>query len=372
MSIVYNIEDLKSELVGKIVNWLTVLDVYRNSNNRIVCECQCRCGVIKEYLLKVIRNGSIKSCGCFHKSKEFSDKCKEFCISDPDTVKQRSVKFKQWCVDNKDKLVGQGKRHSQWFKNNSDIVDDYRNRMIDLNVGLNKDVATYNRVRSIKTIIEKNNLSDKIYEDDLSDLLSGNITASDKIRTKCPLCNKFYPHNVRDIFNISECKLKRFRLCDDCINRFSTSAYEHEIADYISTFYNGELVRNSREIIPPLELDLYYPDKRIAVEFNGDYWHSNLFKNEDYHYNKLKYCLHSGIILVSIFESLWNSDKVVIKHYLEDLFNSRLNDLSFIDKLYINNNYPPYNIADDDINYIEYSYKFNNYTVFTSGLSYIK
>ena len=96
MPIKYNIEELKKEFIGKKINWLTILDVYRNSNNRTVCKCQCKCGVIKEVLIKTIRKGRIKSCGCYHKSEEFSDKCSKWCKENPDKVAIRSEKYKQW------------------------------------------------------------------------------------------------------------------------------------------------------------------------------------------------------------------------------------------------------------------------------------
>ena len=97
MPIKYNIEDLKKEFVGKTFNWLTVLDVYRDSNNTIVCNCRCRCGAITITPLKAIRSNRSKSCGCFHKSREFSDKLKQWFKDNPEKVKQRSSKYIAWC-----------------------------------------------------------------------------------------------------------------------------------------------------------------------------------------------------------------------------------------------------------------------------------
>lgn len=102
-------------------------------------------------------------------------------------------------------------------------------------------------------------------------------------------------------------------LCSQCHSSLTASKQEQEIAEFISTFYNGECVRNSREVISPLELDIYYPEKKIAVEFNGDYWHSDEHKCDNYHYNKFIICKQHGITLVSIFEKYWKSDKCAIK-----------------------------------------------------------
>ena len=371
MPIKYNIEDLKKEFVGKTFNWLTVLDVYRDSNNTVVCSCRCRCGATTITPLKAIRSNRSKSCGCFHKSREFSDKLKQWFKDNPEKVKQRSSKYIAWCNSNSDKLAEQGRRHSEWFASHSDVSDANRRRMIDMNHSSNKERSTLNRIAAIEHILESSYISDKIYPDDLQKLLSGVVASGDKIRTKCPQCNLFSEHNVRDIFNISKKELKQFRLCNNCMQQFSTSKYEDDIADYISTFYFGELVRNFRDTISPYELDLYYPEKKIAVEFNGDYWHSEDFKSKDYHYNKFKKCFESNIILVNIFESIWNSKKEDILSYLKDLFNGISNNLSVVNSNLMNNNYPIPSMKLDLSKYIEDYYIFRSKRVYTAGFTSI-
>ena len=372
MPLKHNIDDLRKEFVGKTVNWLTVLDVFRDSNNIIVCECQCRCGSTTITPIKAIRNNRAKSCGCFHKSKEFSDKLKQWCRDNPEKVKQRSSKYREWCNNNSDKIEEQSRRHSEWFVSHPEISDANRRRMIDMNYSSNKERSTLNRIAAIEHILESSDISDKIHQDDLHKLLSGYVTSGDKIRTRCPMCSLFSEHNVRDIFNLSKKKLKRFRLCSDCMKKFSSSTCEQEIADYISTFYSGELIMNSRDIIPPLELDLYYPDKRIAIEFNGDYWHSEDFKSRYYHYNKFKNCFESNITLVSIFESDWYFRKEDILSYLRDLFSGILNNLSIVNTSLMNNNYPAPHVKIDLSNYIENYYTFRGKRVYTAGLASIK
>jgi hypothetical protein len=65
----------------------------------------------------------------------------------------------------------------------------------------------------------------------------------------------------------------------------------------------------NRTLIYPLELDLVNIDKKFAVEFNGIYWHSDLFKNEDYHLNKTEACENIDIQLFHIFENEWYGDR---------------------------------------------------------------
>ena len=132
------------------------------------------------------------------------------------------------------------------------------------------------------------------------------------------------------------------------------------------------MIRNSRSIIKPYELDLYYPEKRIAIEFNGDYWHSEKFKDKDYHYNKFSLCRDNNILLVSIFESDWNIRKEEIISYLRDLFDNKENSLSFNDDhTLMNNNYPAANSMTIESSHIENSYYYRDSLVYTCGYSKI-
>lgn len=59
------------------------------------------------------------------------------------------------------------------------------------------------------------------------------------------------------------------------------------------------------KVISPLELDMYEAKYRLGVEFNGLYWHSELYKDPDYHLDKLLKCHENGIQLIQIFENEW-------------------------------------------------------------------
>jgi hypothetical protein len=80
----------------------------------------------------------------------------------------------------------------------------------------------------------------------------------------------------------------------------SQSYYEIIIIDF---FHSENMIYNSRTIIPPYEIDIYFPDYNLAVEINGNYWHSELNgKDNRYHYNKYKLCKQKNIQLIQIFE----------------------------------------------------------------------
>ena len=70
----------------------------------------------------------------------------------------------------------------------------------------------------------------------------------------------------------------------------------------IETFLNdlGYETKHDRHQISPLELDIYLPKYKIAIEYNGDYWHA--LHNID-HSIKMKLCKEKNIKLIQIMES---------------------------------------------------------------------
>lgn len=90
----------------------------------------------------------------------------------------------------------------------------------------------------------------------------------------------------------------------------STSHTEKEILSFIKNIYKGEIVENVRNVISPLELDIYIPEKKVAIEYNGDFWHSIEGKEDKhYHENKSKLCEEKGIRLIHIYECEWGYDR---------------------------------------------------------------
>ena len=87
------------------------------------------------------------------------------------------------------------------------------------------------------------------------------------------------------------------------------NGFENDIIEFLDTLkiqYNLK----DRYIINPYELDIYIPDKKVAIECNGIYWHSSkVISDNKYHYNKSKLCEEKGIRLIHIFEYEWYNQR---------------------------------------------------------------
>lgn len=102
--------------------------------------------------------------------------------------------------------------------------------------------------------------------------------------------------------------------------KFSSSG-EREVWEYVRTLYSGTMLHNTRDVIPGYELDIYLPDKNLALEFNGTYWHSSINKDRNYHQNKTLACMSKGIHLIHIFEYEWINQEISqkIKNYIKSI-----------------------------------------------------
>ena len=88
---------------------------------------------------------------------------------------------------------------------------------------------------------------------------------------------------------------------------------EKEIVEFIKSIYSDEIIENSRSIISPKELDIYIPQKNLAIEYDGLYWHDENHIENNYHLNKTKLCNKKGIDLIHVFEDDWLERKEIVK-----------------------------------------------------------
>lgn len=107
--------------------------------------------------------------------------------------------------------------------------------------------------------------------------------------------------------------------CPYCSNSVSTG--EKEVSDFLSD-YTTNIILKDRSIISPYELDIVLPDKKLAIEYCGLYWHSELRgKGRNYHLNKLNLCQKRGIRLITIFEDEWVFKKSIVKSRLSHILD---------------------------------------------------
>ena len=132
-----------------------------------------------------------------------------------------------------------------------------------------------------------------------------------KLDVICPNGHKWQVNWAN--FKNNECR------CSKCPTQISKA--EEELYNFIKLYF-VDVISGDREIISPLELDIVIPSKKIAIEFCGVYWHSDLIrKNRNYHLNKLNKCNEKNYRLITIFEDEWVNKKDIVKNTLLYILN---------------------------------------------------
>lgn len=81
------------------------------------------------------------------------------------------------------------------------------------------------------------------------------------------------------------------------------SKNEVKLYNLICNNYNGEVNQTNRKIIKPYELDIYIPNLKLAIEYNGIYYHCiENGTDKSYHLNKSLLCREKGICLIHIYD----------------------------------------------------------------------
>ena len=105
---------------------------------------------------------------------------------------------------------------------------------------------------------------------------------------------------------------------------------EKEVLEYVRSIYNGTIIENDRTQMEPNndnkwienhELDIWLPDIRVAIEYNGTYWHSIPSIIESDKFKKIQ-CESKGIRLVSISEQDWNNDRKTCESNIFQMVNT--------------------------------------------------
>lgn len=116
------------------------------------------------------------------------------------------------------------------------------------------------------------------------------------------------------------------------------SVPQQRITEYIVSQYDTKVVTNVRTIIPPKEIDIWLPEYRIAIEFNGKYWHrpevyGGYEQWLEYHQSKIDACASKDIQLLHLWEGVGDHSKIIN----DALIYGRLhNDLPTVYQLYDN------------------------------------
>lgn len=146
------------------------------------------------------------------------------------------------------------------------------------------------------------------------------------------------PMQVNKIKSLSQ------QTCIDKYGKFPVGNYgktQQNLQNWLNSFgfdfKSGNFILNDSK-----EIDLYDKNKKIACEYCGNFWHTEMSpepRGKYYHYDKYKQCLDMGIKLITIFSDEWEYRQNQCKSRLKSILGiydlklfARNCDFKFIDK----------------------------------------
>ena len=248
--------------------------------------CKCSCGLEKEVDGRSLRNGSSKSCG--HKQP----------------LDLTGKVFWNWKAL---KYAGNHKWLCECQCENHTLreIPSLRLRSgVTKSCGCKKTTNYINTIRDISNSNEIVNISQLHLTEDQLIMTSSRdnvITAIDS-NFDC----KPTPTQLSNLFGVTPSQvmriIRKYKL-DNLIELYAyTSSYEDELKEIFSS---NKCIYHDRSVLNGKELDMYFPDNGLAIEFNGDYWHSASKKDRLYHQNKSLEALKKNVQIIHIFKHEW-------------------------------------------------------------------
>ena len=116
---------------------------------------------------------------------------------------------------------------------------------------------------------------------------------------------KYVMYNVKcnNCSNIFQYKISVPPYCRTC-NPISIG--QSDVYNYVKSIYSGKVEYDNRIVLDGKEIDIYLPDLRLGIEYDGSYWHSD--KHTDY--EKLKIANEKGVNIVFIHDYEWYNDRM--------------------------------------------------------------
>lgn len=134
---------------------------------------------------------------------------------------------------------------------------------------------------------------------------------------KCLKCNNNFESAYSNIQHV---------FCGSNICQTKSNA-EHEIINFLKELGVPNIVSNYNFVFnnKRSQIDCYLPDLKIGIEYDGLYFHSEKFRDKNYHQEKQLLCKDAGIKLLQVYEDEWRDKTDIVKSIIKSAINNQYN-----------------------------------------------
>ena len=142
------------------------------------------------------------------------------------------------------------------------------------------------------------------------DLLKLSETSTKRVFVRCSSCGELYETPLNWFIS------GKRKYCDNC-KYLKYSVDEKGISKFIKSL--GMVVFENYKISSYMSVDMYVPEKKIAFDYNGLYWHSEKKgRGRNYHKDKIDLCKSLGFRLYYIWEDDYLSNKNRVLSWIKE------------------------------------------------------
>jgi hypothetical protein len=210
----------------------------------------------------------------------------------------------------------------QWYMQSDDFKEKSKNKILEL-----YNVDHYSKSDNYKNYINSEDFRNIKYKERIDFYKNKGFefvspVDGGLVKLRSSVCQHIFDIHPTTLQRRMDSNVEECTICNP-INS-SKSGQELNLIKWVSEIVPN-VITSAKNIISPYELDIFLPDMNLAIEFNGLYWHSELYKDSRYHLNKLILCEEKSIDLIQIWEDDWIYKQDIVKSIIENrITNSKI------------------------------------------------
>lgn len=256
-----------------------------------------------------IQEGFPQTCSkeCRYKNKARSEKRKQTClkkygVENPYQSDEIKTKIRKTNLD-------------RYGKESYTQTQEYKTKVKYINRSKSEETRLLTLKKKRYAQLQSNEFAKPLFS--LNEFLSEENYNDKHWKWQCLRCGKVFEDSLD---NNTYRDYRTYVRCPHCLPILSgTSNAENELVEFVKSL-GVDVVENDRTLIAPKEIDILIPSKKLAIEYDGLFWHST-FKTIDpkLHLNKTLRCKEKGYQLIHIFEDEWLYKGDIVKSRLKNL-----------------------------------------------------
>ena len=219
-----------------------------------------------------------------------------------------------------------------------------------VNPGANPDIVkkrqdTMERLYGVRNILESEEYMEKVRETNMKNYGVNYILSSDVVKKRIAETNMVRygidnPAKLEEFTqkakktsleryghdNPSKSPVIKERILKSFESRGYRSGGEQEIGEYVQSLGLDVKIGGYFGGADPMQADIKIPSLKVAIEYNGEYWHTEKRVGKNYHLRKFNAAKTNGYKLLQFFEYEWINRNFQVKSFIRSALgkNSRM------------------------------------------------